>query len=171
MFALAHTSLAEAGEDGFALIGHETGSVGLGVGAFNIIKRDALQPEARIEITPGIRLFSSGPYFKGFGPLVGLMVNTDGSVFGYGAGFYDFRVGRRIAIRPQFGIGGYEEGGGVDLGGVFQFHLGISGSYRFDNGHRLGALFAHISNNGIHKRNPGNNSVLLTYSIPFDWGF
>jgi lipid A 3-O-deacylase len=62
-------------------------------------------------------------------------------------------------------MGGYHEGDSADLGGVFQFRESIDLAYRFDNGHRLGVRVAHISNAGIHDKNPGEEEILLTYSF------
>jgi hypothetical protein len=62
-------------------------------------------------------------------------------------------------------MGGYRKGNSTDLGGVFQFRQSIDLSYRFDNGHRLGVRAAHISNADIQERNPGEEEILLTYSI------
>ena len=69
-------------------------------------------------------------------------------------------------VTPQLAIGGYGEGGGQDLGGVFQFRQSIDLAWRFDNGHRLGVRGAHISNAGVNEQNPGEDELFLTYSVP-----
>ena len=63
-------------------------------------------------------------------------------------------------------------GGGKDLGGHVEFKTGGEIAYRFDDDSRLGFLFDHISNAGIYTKNPGVESAMLMYSIPFGrlWG-
>jgi len=62
----------------------------------------------------------------------------------------------------------YHRGGGEDLGGTFEFRTSVVGAYEFGNGSRVGVQFAHVSNAGTGKRNvnPGENELLLTYSLP-----
>jgi hypothetical protein len=62
-------------------------------------------------------------------------------------------------------MGGYHDGDSANLGGVFQFRLSLDVAYRFDNGHRLGVRAAHISNAGVNEENPGEEELLLTYSV------
>jgi hypothetical protein len=68
-------------------------------------------------------------------------------------------------------VGGYHRGGSEDLGSTFQFRLSADLSYQFDNQSRLGLQFAHISNAGIIRTNPGENELLLTYAIPLQMPF
>ncbi len=138
----------------------------VGLGMFNFIERQQDTAEGRIEYNFGQKAFGSNSFFKGLGPMVGLMANGDGGVFGYGAGYLDLQFGDHVVVWPAFGVGGYREGNSSDLGGVFQFHLGVTVAYRFESNHRLGLNFAHISNVGLQDANPGNNSLLLTYSLP-----
>ena len=49
---------------------------------------------------------------------------------------------------------------------MFQFRQSLDLEYRFANGHRLGIRVAHISNASIHNSNPGEEELLLTYSLP-----
>ncbi len=93
------------------------------------------------------------------------MANTDGSTFGYGALYSDLRVGR-FHFTPAAGIGAYDAGYGRELGGTFQFHLGLDVAWAFDAGDRLGLKVTHISNAGIHDDNPGTDSVLVTWTTP-----
>lgn len=124
--------------------------------------------EGRLEYRSGERVFAGafGSRFGGLGPMAGLMATTDGAVWGYGGAFLDLKVTERIVLWPSVGLGGYSQGDGRDLGGVFQFHVGALGAYRFDNGHLLGVSFNHISNADIHDRNPGVDSLLLSYTVP-----
>lgn len=100
-------------------------------------------------------------------PMIGLMANSDGGVYGYGGVFIDFYFGRRLVVSPNFAIGGYRQGNSKDLGSTIEFRSGIEFAYRFDDRSRLGLAFQHISNASIDEKNPGTESLVLTYSIPF----
>lgn len=142
------------------LLGDEPSYLDLGAGAFDIQgHREApTAPEGRVE-------FRYGQKFLYFGPLAGVLANTQGGVFGY-AGFYTEAAWGRIVLTPVGALGFYHRGGSEDLGGVFQFRTSASLAYEFDGGSRLGVQFAHISNAGLHKRNPGDNEMLATYAFP-----
>lgn len=136
----------------------------LGIGGFNVVPdddpSDETEAEARVEYRLGRKLY-------GIGPKLGLLGNTAGGIYGYLALYADFRFGDWI-VSPSAGAGGYHRGSGKDLGGTFQFVLGLDGAYEFPSGDRLGLKFSHISNAGIHEDNPGEESLLLTYSVPLD---
>ncbi len=113
-----------------------------------------------------------GGWFHGFAPYAALAVNTDGGVFGHGGLNADLRLGRHWVILPSVGGGGYSHGQSKHLGGVFQFALGFAALYRLERsallpaGSRVGIQFLHISNGGVHERNPGANSVFAVLSMP-----
>jgi lipid A 3-O-deacylase len=136
--------------------GNEADNLLLGVGRFDI-RRDG--PAAgTIEYRFGRKVFVLG--FS-----LGVMANTNGGLFGY-VGTYGDLSYKKIYVTPQMAMGGYHEGAGSDLGGVFQFRLSLDIAYRFDNGHRLGVRGAHISNAGVNDENPGEEELFLTYSVP-----
>jgi hypothetical protein len=140
------------------LLADEPSYVDFGAGAFDI-NHPALSAAGYVEYRYGKKLFF-------IGPLMGIMANTDGGVFGYGGIYADIKY-QNLVTTPFFTVGGYHQGGSKDLGGIFQFRSGLTVAYQFDKeGSRLGVRFAHISNAGIHDNNPGENEVLLTYSIP-----
>jgi lipid A 3-O-deacylase len=161
---LAAPAVARADEPGttaFARLGpivihgNEQDQFLLGAGAFDV--RDEISPAGTIEYRFGRKVFVAG--FS-----LGLVANTDGGLFGYAGLCSDLSYGR-FYLTPQVAMGGYHEGDSSDLGGVFQFRMSMDLAYRFDNGHRLGVRAAHISNGGIHDRNPGEEEILLTYSF------
>lgn len=156
----------EHGVWGAAARAEEPSFLLIGIGAFEVGDSDSATAEGRAEFAPGWRILDVAPFFRGIGPMVGVMANVDGGLFGYGGIFADVRIGERIVIRPQFGGGGYPEGSSKDLGGAFQCHIAGEAADRFDNGDRLGIMAAHISNNGVHDSNPGEDEVLITYSMP-----
>jgi lipid A 3-O-deacylase len=143
--------------------------INLSAGMFDWESSRTQEFEGRIEYRSGYGLFESDGAFRGFKPLVGLMATTGGSVFGYAglAAPFAFDDGR-WEIVPSGGIGAYSKGNGLDLGGTFEFHLGIGASYAVTGDSRLGLAIYHISNAGTHRKNPGVNTVAVTWSFAFD---
>lgn len=161
--AFAATDLPTAfSVGGIEFLGDGPGAVTLGAGGFNVLPNNE-----QGDTTAELRLeYRFGEKWHAIGPMVGALVTSEGELFAYVAAYADLRVGERWIVTPAAGIGAYEESGGKDLGGVFQFHLGLDLAYRLDTGARLGLKLAHISNAGIHESNPGTESLLLTYTQP-----
>jgi hypothetical protein len=135
----------------------------VGLGAFDVFaERDGDSQRsgaALLQLRWGRKL-----YF--IGPAIGLVGNTDGGVFGYGGIYADLAYGN-IVVTPVLAAGGYAEGDSKDLGGVFQFRTELGIAYEFDDGTRIGARFAHISNAFIHDDNAGEEELFITFAIPF----
>ena len=136
--------------------GNEADNLLLGAGVFDL--RHDPSGAGTVEYRFGRKVFVVGL-------ALGLMANTDAGLFGYMGAYGDLSY-KRLYVTPQLAMGGYGEGGSKDLGGVFQFRQSLDVTYRFDNGHRLGIRAAHISNASIHDINPGEEELLLTYSVP-----
>lgn len=136
--------------------GNESDNLMLGAGVFDL--RHNSSAAGTIEYRFGRKVFVVGLS-------LGLMANTDGGLFGYVGAYGDLSY-KKFYVTPQLAIGGYGEGSSQDLGGVFQFRQSIDFAYRFNNGHRVGIRAAHISNAGIHDLNPGEEELLLSYSLP-----
>lgn len=103
-----------------------------------------------------------------FTPFVGVMATTDAATYGYAGIGVDVFFGPRWVATPTFAAGIYGNGDGKDLGNAVEFRSGLEVAYRFDDRSRLGLSFTHISNAGIGDRNPGVESLVLMYSVPFD---
>ncbi len=144
-------------------------SLTVSAGLFDLTTHHDQEFEGRLEYRFGHGFFESDGSFRGLKPLVGIMGNTAHAIFGY-AGFaapFAFDDGRWEFV-PAAGIGAYEPGDGIFLGGTFEFHLGLSASYAVTPESRLGLAVNHISNANTHRKNPGVNSVLATWSLALD---
>lgn len=108
-----------------------------------------------------------GQRWAGVGPAVGTLIDLRGGGLVYVGADTDIAVGR-IIITPLLGLGAWWRGGrrDEDLGGTFEFRMSLAAAYAFANGSRLGIRFGHISNADIHRMNPGENDLMLTYGIP-----
>lgn len=100
-------------------------------------------------------------------PMIGGFFTSDGSVYGYGGLNWDIELmPNQLYLIPNFAVGAYGEGDGKDLGGTLEFRSGIELDYQLPNAHRVGIILNHISNAGIYSHNPGEESILVNYSIP-----
>ena len=99
-------------------------------------------------------------------PLVGASVTTDGAAYGYFGFGADVNFGPNWVLTPNAAAGVFERGSGTKLGSWWEFRTGAELAYRFAGKSRLGLAVHHTSNAGLTKRNPGEQSVLLMYSIP-----
>ena len=133
-------------------------SLGLGISDYNDDKTAA---EGRFEYRSNIELSI-------FRPFSGFMMTSDRAMYGYGGLFVDFFFGRRIVVQPSLAVGAYSSGAGKNLGHWIQFSPKLEVAWRFDDRSRLGLSVAHMSNASLNDKNPGTESVLLTYSLPFD---
>lgn len=137
----------------------------IGAGVWDINFNYEREFEGRLEYRHGQGLFETDS-FRGLKPLVGIMATTAENVFGYAGFAAPFTLGGGDwEFTPSAGLGAYSKGNGLDLGGTFQFHLGLSLSYAVSETSRLGLYLTHISNAGINPKNPGQNSLALTWSF------
>ncbi|MEP3115565.1 acyloxyacyl hydrolase [Nisaea sp.] len=135
-------------------------SVGAGIYDVNDSETTA---ESRIEYR-----FSEANKLWHFTPFVGMMATAEGATYGYGGIGLEIFLGNRWILTPNLGVGLYGNGEGKDLGSSVEFRSGAELAYRFEDRSRLGLTFNHISNAGLDEPNPGTETVLLVYSMPFD---
>jgi len=131
-------------------------ALALGAGWFDFNRRQDQAAELRLEYRSSLRLPR---------PAVGVLATTDRSVYVYGALGFGIPLGR-LVLTPSFGPGAYFRGGGKELGHVVEFRSQVELAWRFRDGSRLGFSVCHISNGGLGERNPGAESLTLTYEVP-----
>jgi len=102
-------------------------------------------------------------------PFIGGSATSDGAFYGYFGFGMDINFGPNWVLTPNAAFGGFERGTGTNLGSVAEFRTGVELAYRFADLSRLGVAAHHTSNAGIGKRNPGEQSILVMYSVPFRW--
>lgn len=167
---VAAPALAQAGDGGVHVIQGGPAYFSAGIGAFNAAgvqpgpghRGNATLPELNLEYQSASKLF-------GIGALWGLVANTDGGFMGY-TGIYSDVAWNHWVLTPVLGFGGYHQGRGKYLDGVFQFRLELSLDYQFADQSRLGVKIAHISNAYIVQEDPGEDEIMLNYSIPLSFG-
>ncbi|MGB8183092.1 MAG: acyloxyacyl hydrolase [Stellaceae bacterium] len=108
--------------------------------------------------------FSHGFYFVK--PMIGIFGTNKKSAFAYAGFILDLHLTRHFVLVPNAAVGYYHQGNGKDLGEAFEFKTGARFDYRFEDASRIGIAFDHISNAGFSKTNPGEENILLMFSLP-----
>ena len=97
-------------------------------------------------------------------PTAGVMAGAQGGLYVYGGFRADFPLGRQWVFSPSWAGGLYNRSDKFDLGGPVEFRSGLELAYRLPGGSRLGLCLYHLSNAGLFTRNPGSESLVVTYS-------
>lgn len=139
-------------------------SIGTGAGVFEINPNQKKTGAAREAQLQGEYRF--GDVLWIFAPFVGLMGTSAGAFYGYAGFGFDVNFGPNWVVSPTFAGGYWYRGEGLNLGSWWEFRSGAEFDYRFANRSRLGLAFYHISNAGLTKQNPGEQSLLLVYTVP-----
>jgi lipid A 3-O-deacylase len=105
--------------------------------------------------------------FRRIRPLAGFFVAAEGNCFFYGGVGVDIYLGRKVILTPSFAPGFYYAGNGKSLGFPVNFRSAIDLCYESSNRARWGIQLNHISNAGMLWKNPGANSLVFFYSLPF----
>ncbi len=97
-------------------------------------------------------------------PTMGIIADAQGSLYVYGGWRLDFPFGARWVVSPGWAVGLYDRAPEFDLGGLLEFRTNIELAYRLPNGSRVGLCLYHLSNGGLYARNPGSESLVVSYS-------
>jgi hypothetical protein len=98
--------------------------------------------------------------------MIGAFVTTKKAGYAYAGFDFDLHITRHLVLVPNAAVGYYHQGNGKDLGEAFEFKTGARLDYRFPDASRIGLAFDHISNAGFSSRNPGEENLLLEFTIP-----
>lgn len=133
----------------------------LSAGWFDFNRQNDEGAEFRLE-------YRSDKKFWEIKPFATLAVASNGMTF-IGAGILmDIYMGRRWVVTPSF-VPTWWRGktDSLDLGHALEFRSQLEVAYRFDDRSRLGLSISHYSNASSSDINPGSESVMINYSIPF----
>lgn len=158
--SLAVAAGANAAKESYVTLG--AGIYDFDINFTNFNDDDQASFEYRLE-------YRGSEFWHGLLPTFGVNSNIDGGTFAFIGLAYDFQINNSFYILPSFAPGYYYEGGSKDLGGELEFRSSLEVGYQMQNKSRLGLNISHISNAGIYERNPGVNSLVATYSMPFNY--
>jgi len=165
LYAIAEAEEVRAEHESAHFVGDAPTFINAGIGAFDVAQEGNTHVDnpktavaADVELLIGAKAYSVGPLF-------GITGTSKGSILGF-LGFYTDVAWKRLRLMPFGAVGGYRHGDGKRLGGIFEFRLGGNVVYELGDSSRLGFTVAHVSNAFIHGRDPGAETILLTYMVP-----
>lgn len=138
-----------------------SGGIRLTAGVHELRHADSASGEAGVEVRLPWRAFGV------VGPVAGVTVTSTASTFAYSGLALDLPVGSRVRVTPSFAAGLYARGGGKDLNNPVQFRTGLELAIRISPRARVGVEVTHLSSGGLATPNPGVESLVLVYEIPF----
>ena len=162
--ALAALLLAAGPAAAQVTFGGDGPRLALGAGAFDITPSSSHPDSKTAAEFRGEYHF--GDVFWGISPFVGTMGTSDGAFYGYGGFGIDINFTPNIVLTPNAAAGYFARGSGTNLGSWWEFRTGAELAWRFADQSRIGVAVTHTSNAGLTKVNPGEQSVVLIYSIP-----
>ena len=138
--------------------------IALGGGAWNALA-DTHKPHSQTDAE------LRGEYHFGdvwwvISPFIGLSGTSQGGFYGYFGFGIDINLAPQLVLTPNAAAGYWARGSGLDLGSWWEFRTGAELDWRFANSTRLGIAFHHMSNAGLTKTNPGEESATLVYTVP-----
>ena len=137
--------------------------IAFGAGAFDITPSASNSGGTAAEVRAEYRF---GDVFWVISPFVGVSGTSDGAFYGYGGFGVDINFTPNLVLTPNAAAGYFAHGSGTNLGSWMEFRTGAELAWRFPNQSRIGVAVHHTSNAGLTKRNPGEQSIVLMYSIP-----
>jgi hypothetical protein len=121
--ALLAAPSARADGSDFLAGGKGPDLVAAGIGVYDVLHNNTAA-QVRGEYRFGYSLFF-------LEPLVGALVTSDGSFYGYGGLRADLIIAQHYVIMPVATVGYWSRGGGKDLGAATEFKTGAEFAYRF----------------------------------------
>ncbi|MBY0430529.1 MAG: acyloxyacyl hydrolase [Rhodospirillales bacterium] len=106
-----------------------------------------------------------------FKPHVGALVTLDSSAYAYAGLLTDIDLSPRLVLTLSTAAGAWRQGDGKSLGNAVEFRSGFDLAYRFHDQTRLGLGLYHMSNAGLGDKNPGEETVQVSYAVPLKWLF
>jgi lipid A 3-O-deacylase len=146
------------------VLAEESSAMAFSAGAFDVFDNDDTAAEFGLE-------YRFAPMDSAYNliPVIGLTVNSDGGYWAHTGVRYDFHLNENWVLTPNFAVAAYEDGAGKDLGHVIEFRTGLELAYKLDASSHLGLGIYHLSNAGLDDKNPGEESLILSYSFSPDF--
>ncbi|HEX5320816.1 MAG TPA: acyloxyacyl hydrolase [Stellaceae bacterium] len=138
--------------------------VALELGAFDIFP--GKHPDSHVAADFGLE-YRFGDVLYAFSPFIGALGTSDGAGYAYFGFGFDIHLGPNWILTPNGAAGVFERGSGIKLGSWWEFRTGAELDYKLPDQSRVGIALHHMSNAGLGKSNPGEESLVFVYTIPF----
>lgn len=165
-YFLCGAALVALGSASSEALGVVPSYISLSAGYYNVLDKDKAM-DLRAEYRSG-----KSVVFEYMHPYAGLEITLDGSTWVGGGLLYNYSFSPGWYFTPSLGVGLYSQGGSErNLDWPIQFRTQLEVSYEFENQHRLGVGFSHMSNGSLGDTNPGAEVLAVYWHIPFDYIF
>ena len=157
--AMAAAQPARAGDtggSGFAL--HDPTYLTLGVGGWEFDRENLAKPQFDMVLRPAHNLWIIKPQ-------AGVEVAGDGDVVAFAGPLIEYYFTPHLVGSISSSLATWF-GPGFNLGSRLEFHSSGEVAWRMEDESRLGIAFWHTSNADLTKRNPGSDSLIVSYAIP-----
>ena len=141
----------------------EAPHVALEAGVYDVVASSKKDSAAAAELRGEFRF---GDVFWIVSPFFGASGTSQGGSYTYVGFGFDTNFGPNWVLTPNVAVGYWSRGRGIYLGSEFEIRSGAELDFRLPDSTRVGVAFHHMSNAGITKQNPGEESVTLVYSVP-----
>ncbi|MBL4661360.1 MAG: acyloxyacyl hydrolase [Alcanivoracaceae bacterium] len=101
-------------------------------------------------------------------PAYGYTWSVNGSKYIYSDLKYDWNFKNNLVFTLSLGTGLFDNNNSIDLGHAIEFRSGFELTYRFEQGYRLGLAAYHLSNSRISSKNPGTESIVVSFLMPLN---
>lgn len=105
------------------------------------------------------------PLRYGVFPLAGVLANSEEGWSPRAGLGRELRLGDRWDATVTFAVAAYFAGEGKDLGHTLEFRSAFDLGFRLHQALRVGLSVAHFSNAGLSERNPGVETLSLTFTL------
>ena len=161
----------------------------LGVGIYNFMENGSVRCErpenAGCDVSAGganlvsyqessiaynLEYYFSNKFFNYIQPSVGFLGTKKNAQYGYFGLSLDLFFGncKCFLLTPGLAVGWYIDGDDIKMGNRIQFKSGADITYKFRNNVRISLAIFHLSNAGIGDYNPGSETAIIRYHIPFN---
>jgi lipid A 3-O-deacylase len=133
-------------------------------GQFNTLREDASYETGWEAHFAPRRLARLPRFLPEVSPAVGGTATSRGTLYVYGGFRLEQPLGAAWRVALQEAAGLYYHDFGRNLGGSLEFRSGLELSRRIGLGSRVGLMVYHLSNAGFYGRNPGTESLVVTFT-------
>jgi len=143
-------------------------SFGLGYVDFDKSEPRTHEGELRLEYRWGYSLWGVQNSWLDFGihPIAGGQASTRGQLYGFGGFAFDLLTWRHLVFTESEAVGLFDSGNAKPLGSFIEFRSMAELGWRFDNDVRTTVEISHISNAGLTKHNPGEETAGVYLHVP-----
>lgn len=140
--------------------------VQLSAGVFDLGVDHPSRGQVGVELISMRRKIPLLPWRWRLHPIAGLSYHGDGGFWLYAGLRHEVRLAHGWRLAPSLAAAYYQRGHGRTLGLGLEFRSALELSVPLGSIWRVGLSLQHLSNARLSKENPGQESLVLTFTVP-----